>query len=608
MKNLKVLLMFLLVLVLIMGTVGSVFAETEVDKSIMPPMPPKPTDPPPPTDLPVLNLSVFPDPSGSVEGYVTEEGRWIFDIFSWKYFWKIDSHTAHITAIDTDKFVFEKWQRYTIVGGTPMHPIMGWKDTTYDQTDTFEIKHDTTLRAVFKEKYLYSYEIHSSEMAVYAGKDPGYYFPGETIFGGATINPGFRMTGWSLNGEPHSIAELIVFEMPVSDAKLDMYFEAIPTFMVTAEVTPEGGGSVTGAGPYQVGDNVQLEAIPSRGYVFDDWTFGDDLFPQAFTPITGFVMPEQNVSVIADFDLLSKYNVKLYTDPDGMGNPTLDANALPGEPGFNGAYYIGETFNVIPNPIEHWHFVGYNYEYMCEIGEPPLPQVMIVNPSPYDTEDPNFLFGSEDCDIEITVFYEEDAYVMATLEYVDTEDVPIPGHPSEDVKVYLDEAYNFVAPSITGWEHVYTSPNASGTLGDGAEDFVVTFVYQEAPEPTTEPPTEPTTEPSTEPTTEPPTEPSTEAPTQPTTESVLPTDAVIIPTTEATEAVTEEVVPLGAAVIPVNFDSIYDNMEMPTEEVIAEEETPLADALPQTGQLPLELFYGVGGMLTAIGVYIRRKK
>ena len=49
-------------------------------------------------------------------------------------------------------------------------------------------------------------------------------------------------------------------------------------------------------------------------------------------------------------------------------------------------------------------------------------------------------------------------------------------------------------------------------------------------------------------------------------------------------------------------------MEMPTEEVISEEETPLADALPQTGQLPLELFYGVGGMLTAIGVYIRRKK
>jgi len=32
------------------------------------------------------------------------------------------------------------------------------------------------------------------------------------------------------------------------------------------------------------------------------------------------------------------------------------------------------------------------------------------------------------------------------------------------------------------------------------------------------------------------------------------------------------------------------------------------DALPQTGQLPVELFYGVGGLITAAGVFLKKRK
>ncbi|GAB6107438.1 MucBP domain-containing protein [Fusibacter bizertensis] len=77
--------------------------------------------------------------------------------------------------------------------------------------------------------------------------------------------------------------------------------------------------------------------------------------------------------------------------------------------------------------------------------------------------------------------------------------------------------------------------------------------------------------------------------------------------------VVEEDTPLGEAITPVNFDSIYDSMEITTEaasdeHIILDEETPLADALPQTGQATPELFYGVGGMISAIGIYLKKRK
>jgi LPXTG-motif cell wall-anchored protein len=73
----------------------------------------------------------------------------------------------------------------------------------------------------------------------------------------------------------------------------------------------------------------------------------------------------------------------------------------------------------------------------------------------------------------------------------------------------------------------------------------------------------------------------------------------------------DEGTPLGDATEPVNFDSIYDNMELtteaPTDEIILDEETPLADALPQTGQASPELFYGFGSIVSALGIYLKRK-
>lgn len=99
---------------------------------------------------------------------------------------------------------------------------------------------------------------------------------------------------------------------------------------------------------------------------------------------------------------------------------------------------------------------------------------------------------------------------------------------------------------------------------------------QETNPPTTNPPQE-TNSPATEPPT---TQPST---TEPTT----------VATTEEEVVIETEGTPEGAATV--------EETEEITDPII-----PLS-VLPQTGQLPVELFYGVGGLITAAGVYLRRK-
>jgi len=82
-----------------------------------------------------------------------------------------------------------------------------------------------------------------------------------------------------------------------------------------------------------------------------------------------------------------------------------------------------------------------------------------------------------------------------------------------------------------------------------------------------------------------------------------------------TVVINEEEVPEGGSPI-IDFDSYSDEptIEGTTSEattddevIIETEETPLADALPQTGQLPVELFYGFGGLIAAAGVFLKKK-
>ncbi len=75
------------------------------------------------------------------------------------------------------------------------------------------------------------------------------------------------------------------------------------------------------------------------------------------------------------------------------------------------------------------------------------------------------------------------------------------------------------------------------------------------------------------------------------------------PEPEVITTVVPEVTPLAAPVLP---EMVPEAVPAPVE--IVAEVAPLGVAvLPKTGELPASLFYGLGGMLTAMGAFLKRK-
>ena len=176
----------------------------------------------------------------------------------------------------------------------------------------------------------------------------------------------------------------------------------------------------------------------------------------------------------------------------------------------------------------------------------------------------------------LTIIDDMDGPSTATMTYN-----PVPDDTSEDGVIYY-----LLTDLLPGKELSFNysvTVNRLGTYNNLVTGFGY-FIEEEisdtddADATVTQQPTEPSSETPTETTTETPTEP----PTSPTTEA----------TTETTEDITEETIPEAA----------------PTEELVElfEEDTPLGEALPQTGQLPAELFYSIGGLISAAGVFMKK--
>jgi murein endopeptidase len=61
------------------------------------------------------------------------------------------------------------------------------------------------------------------------------------------------------------------FIMPNADVTISANFTP-KSYQVTTQSVPSAGGNTTGAGIYSFGQNVTVNAIPSTGYQFLNWT------------------------------------------------------------------------------------------------------------------------------------------------------------------------------------------------------------------------------------------------------------------------------------------------------------------------------------------------
>ncbi len=96
--------------------------------------------------------------------------------------------------------------------------------------------------------------------------------------------------------------------------------------IVAVTVTPEAGGTVTGAGEYEEDAAVTLAAAPNEGYVFKEWL----VLPETVTITDNlFTMPASDVTVTAVFEPIPSFGPAALTLPAAL--TTIEASAFAGD-------------------------------------------------------------------------------------------------------------------------------------------------------------------------------------------------------------------------------------------------------------------------------------
>ena len=109
----------------------------------------------------------------------------------------------------------------------------------------------------------------------------GTYALGATVTLTATPATGYTFSQW--NGGSTANPRTVTV---TGDMFFTATFSAIPTYTISASVSPGGAGTVSGAGTYSEGSTCTLSVTPAEGYTFTQWNDGDQNNPRTFT-VTG---------------------------------------------------------------------------------------------------------------------------------------------------------------------------------------------------------------------------------------------------------------------------------------------------------------------------------
>ena len=118
-----------------------------------------------------------------------------------------------------------------------------------------------------------------------------------------TIDEG--STSVTITGITYDIAEdisLTVSADELEDATSEIFTVVNPTYTLTLQISPSGAGTISGteAGDYEEGTAISLTAEPIAGFVFVNWTDGQN---EVSTESTySFSMPAENITLTANFE------------------------------------------------------------------------------------------------------------------------------------------------------------------------------------------------------------------------------------------------------------------------------------------------------------------
>jgi uncharacterized repeat protein (TIGR02543 family) len=139
---------------------------------------------------------------------------------------------------------------------------------------------------------------------------------------------GYRFVNWTApaGSFASATAAQTTFTMPPADVTVTANFEEGVEYILTMAASPVMGGTatdVTGASPYMEGEVVSIQAVAATGYQFVRWTATAGAFSNSNAPSTIFQMPAADVTVTANFEVVSS-GLGCFIATAAYGSPTAE--------------------------------------------------------------------------------------------------------------------------------------------------------------------------------------------------------------------------------------------------------------------------------------------
>lgn len=200
------------------------------------------------------------------------------------------------------------------------YTFLYWHDSITDNPRDILFTQDTTFTAYFgPAEYTITTAVNPEGTGTVT--EGGIYHYGDTITLVAVADSSYLFLRWD-DGNTDNPRDVIVTQ----SATFIAYFVNAECTIETL-VTPEGTGTVTGAGTYPYGDTIVLIATPITGYEFISWNDGNTENPRT-------LVVTENQTYTAQFDII-QHVVTTVVTPEGSG--TVEGG---------GIYPYGETVTL----------------------------------------------------------------------------------------------------------------------------------------------------------------------------------------------------------------------------------------------------------------------
>ena len=165
----------------------------------------------------------------------------------------------------------------------------------------------------------------------------------------ATAATGYTFVNWTENGT--AVSTDATYSFAVAGPRTLVANFSLNSYSITVAADPTAGGTVTGAGTYNHGENVTLTAHANTGYTFVNWT--KDGAPVSTDATYSFTVTEPG-TYAAHFSLNS-YEVMTAADPEAGGTVTGA-----------GTYNYGESCTITATANEGYTFDHWSDGYASE--------------------------------------------------------------------------------------------------------------------------------------------------------------------------------------------------------------------------------------------------